>query len=42
MKTNLQLNDDQATQVQTINLKYANKTRVANPIVVKEAENADA
>jgi len=27
MKTNLQLNDDQATQVQTINLKYANKTQ---------------
>src|SRR5262245_52236349 len=27
MKTNLQLNDDQATQVQNINLKYANKTQ---------------
>jgi len=27
MKTNLQLNDDQATQVQAINLKYANKTQ---------------
>ncbi|HEV8507584.1 MAG TPA: hypothetical protein VGQ53_19365, partial [Chitinophagaceae bacterium] len=27
MKTNLQLNNDQATQVQTINLKYANKTQ---------------
>ena len=27
MKTNLQLNDDHATQVQTINLKYANKTQ---------------
>jgi hypothetical protein len=27
MKTNLQLNDDQVTQVQNINLKYANKTQ---------------
>jgi len=27
MKTNLQLNNDQATQVQNINLKYANKTQ---------------
>ena len=27
MKINLQLNDDQATQVQNINLKYANKTQ---------------
>jgi hypothetical protein len=27
MKTNLQLNDDQLTQVQNINLKYANKTQ---------------
>ena len=27
MKTNLQLNTDQATQVQAINLKYANKTQ---------------
>lgn len=27
MKTNLQLNGDQATQVQNINLKYANKTQ---------------
>jgi len=27
MKTNLQLNPDQATQVQAINLKYANKTQ---------------
>lgn len=27
MKTNLKLNEDQATQVQTINLKYANKTQ---------------
>jgi hypothetical protein len=27
MKTNLQLNDDQVTQVQDINLKYANKTQ---------------
>jgi len=27
MKTNLQLNSDQATQVQNINLKYASKTQ---------------
>ena len=27
MKTNLQLNGDQVTQVQTINLKYANKNQ---------------
>ena len=27
MKTNLELNGDQATQVQTINLKYANKNQ---------------
>lgn len=27
MKTNLELNSDQATQVQNINLKYANKTQ---------------
>lgn len=27
MKTNLQLNDDQVTQVQNINLKYANKNQ---------------
>jgi len=27
MKTNLQLNDDQVNRVQTINLKYANKTQ---------------
>ncbi len=27
MRINLQLNNDQATQVQTINLKYANKTQ---------------
>ena len=27
MKTNLQLNDDQVTHVQNINLKYANKTQ---------------
>jgi hypothetical protein len=37
MKTNLQLNGDQATQVQTINLKYANKTQgLQTPINVKE------
>ena len=27
MKTNLKLNDDQAKQVETINLRYANKTQ---------------
>jgi hypothetical protein len=41
MKTNLQLNDDQVTQVQKINLNYANKPRVTNSINVEEGKNAD-
>jgi hypothetical protein len=42
MKTNLQLNGDQVAEVQTINLKYANKTQALQTQLMSRNEKLQA